>query len=135
MVKLLAQSALTLLANAAGLLMASLILPGFHINLLSFIVSVVFFTGMEILLEPFVQKMTSEYMPALRGFIALLTTFAGLLVTVVFTRGLQIDNILTWILAPLVIWLFVFVAAIILPMFLFKTVLSDDKPGESSKQS
>jgi len=125
MIRFLILSLLTLLGNAVGLIVASILLSGFHIQPLGFIVSALFFTGIEILLKPFILKMSIKYIPALRGGIALVTTFAGLLLTTLFTNGLRIDDITTWIAAPLIIWLAVVLAGIMLPMFLFKQALSD----------
>jgi len=125
MIRFLILSLLTLLGNAIGLIVASILLSGFHIQPLGFIVSALFFTGIEILLKPFILKMSIKYIPALRGGIALVTTFAGLLLTTLFTNGLRIDDITTWIAAPLIIWLAVVLAGIMLPMFLFKQALSD----------
>lgn len=127
MLRFLASTALHLLANAAGLLLAALLLPGFHLQAVGFIVSVLFFTAVEILLGPFVLKMAISYMPALRGGIALVTTFIGLLLTTTFTNGLQLDGFTTWVLAPLIVWLCVLLAAILLPMVLFKQVLAEKK--------
>jgi len=132
MIRFLARTALTLIANAVGLFVAALVLPGFHINVLGFIVSVVFFTCFEILLEPFILKMAIKYVPALRGGIALVTTLVGLFVTVVFTSGLRIDTIATWILAPTIIWIAVLLANIVLPMFMFKKVLQDVRENKST---
>jgi len=123
MVRFLATSALMLLANAVGLWIAALVLPGFHINWVGFVTSVLFFTGVAILLEPFIVKMALRYLPALRGGIALVTTLIGLLLTSTFTSGLTIDTLSTWIMAPLIIWLSVVLAGIVLPMFLFKKAL------------
>lgn len=125
MVRFLASTTLHLLANALGLLVASWVLPGLHIEASGFIVSVLFFTAVEVLLGPFVMKMAVQYVPALRGAIALVTTFVGLLLTSLFTDGLVIDDAVTWILAPFIVWAFVLVAAILLPMVLFKKVLSN----------
>ena len=125
MIRFLASVALHLLANAAGLLIASLVLPGFHIEVLGFVVSVLLFTAVEVLLGPFVLKMAVQYAPALRGGIALVTTFLGLLVTTWLTDGLRIEGITTWVFAPLIVWLCVLLAAILLPMVLFKNVLAE----------
>lgn len=125
MIRFLARTALTLLGNAIGLMVAALLLPGFHIDLLGFVFSVLFFTGVELLLEPFVLSMAIRYMPALRGGIALVTTLVGLALTTIFTSGLSIDNLTTWLLAPLIIWLTVVVAGIVLPLFLFKKILGE----------
>jgi hypothetical protein len=127
MMRFIASSVLTLLGNAAGLIIASLLLNDFHIHPVGFIVSVVFFTGVEILLGPFVLKMALRYLPALRGGIALVTTLVGLLLTSMFTDGLSIDGLSTWIMAPLIIWLSVLLAAILLPMVIFKKTLAAAK--------
>lgn len=131
MMRFIASTVLTLLGNAVGLIIASLLLTNFHMHPIGFIVSVLFFTGVEILLEPFVIKMALRYLPALRGGIALVTTLAGLLLTVIFTDGITIDGLATWVMAPLVIWLSVVVAAIVLPMFLFKKTLQAVKEKRS----
>lgn len=131
MIRFLARTALTLLGNAIGLLVAAFVLSGFHISPLGFVFSVLFFTGVELLLEPFVLSMAIRYMPALRGGIALVTTLVGLLLTTIFTSGLTIDDLTTWLLAPLVIWLTVVAAGIVLPMFLFKKVLGQAAAQQS----
>ncbi len=131
MMRFIASTALKLLGNAAGLIIASLLLPNFHLHPLGFIVSVIFFTGVEVLLEPFIIKLALRYVPALRGGIALVTTLIGLLLTAIFTNGLTINGLQTWIIAPLIIWLSVVVAAIVLPMFLFKKTLQAVKEKRS----
>lgn len=133
MIRFFARSALTLIANAVGLLIAALVLPGFHINALGFVVSVLFFTLFEILFEPFVLSMALKYIPALRGGIALVTTLVGLLLTVIFTSGLTIDNLTAWVLAPMIIWLAVVLAGVVLPLFLFKSILQDVKENREEK--
>ena len=125
MLRLLARAVIVLLANTIGLLAAMLLLPGFSINILGFVVSVVFFTTVEILFEPFIIKVALKYMPALRGGIALVTTFVGLLLTNIFTSGLNITGITTWVLAPLVIWAAIVFAGALLPLVVFTNILSD----------
>ena len=123
MVRFLARSCIVLISNVIGLLVATLLVPGFSINILGFVTSVVFFTAVEILFEPFILKLALKYLPALRGGIALVTTFVGLWLTTLFTNGLQISGLTTWILAPLVIWAFVVFSGAILPLFMFKKAL------------
>lgn len=131
MVRFLILSLLTILGNALGLVVAALLLPGFHVQPLGFIVSVLFFSAVEVLLKPFIMKLSLRHMPALGGGIALVTTFAGLLLTTIFTNGLRIDGLSTWIMAPLIIWLAVVLAGIVLPTVLFKKVLQENR-GDNS---
>ncbi len=125
--RFIAQTVLTLLANATGIILATLLLPGFSVNLLGFITSVAFFTVFELLFEPFVLKMAVRYLPALRGGIALVTTFVGLFLTNIFTSGVEIQGLATWLLAPAIVWLTVVVMGVVLPMFLFKNTIRNAK--------
>ena len=126
MIRFLAQITLILLANAAGIIIATIVLPGFTINTIGFITSVVFFTTVELLFERFVAKVALQYVPALRGGIALVTTFVGLLLTNIWTSGLEIQGISTWLLAPMIVWLTVVIMGTVLPMVLFKDILQKD---------
>jgi len=58
------------------------------------------------------------------------TTFAGLLVTMLVTDGLSITGIGTWVVATLVIWLAAVVAGLVLPRFLFKEVLGNHRKAK-----
>ena len=129
---ILSLSVLMLLANAVGLLIAALLLPGFTVNLIGFLTSVVFFTTVELLFEPFIMKMAIRYLPAIRGGIALVTTFVGLLLTSMFTAGLEISGVTTWVLAPLIIWVSVLLAGIVLPLMLFKDILREGVNARST---
>lgn len=123
MIRFLATVALGVLANAAGLFLASLILDGVSITLFGFSVSVLLFTVASLVLSPFILKVSIRYMPALSGGVALVTTFVSLFLTTLLTDGLRIEGLVTWILAPLVVWLSVVVASVVLPLFLFKKAL------------
>lgn len=126
MTRFLARILITLFANAVGLFVAALVVPGFRIDVFSFITSLLLFTVVEIIFEPIVLKVALKYSPALRGGIALVTTLIGLLLTVAFTSGLQLSGLRAWVLAPTIIWLTVVLANIILPKLIFKKILSNN---------
>ena len=123
--RLLAQTAMSLLANALALLAASILLTGFSINGLAFVVAVCIFTASTVILEPLITKIARQNAPYLLGGIAIVTTFVGLLVTTLVTDGLTITGIANWIVATLIIWLATVVASLVLPLFLFKEVLGN----------
>ncbi len=125
MKRYLAQTVLLLLANAIALVVAALLLPGFSINGLGFAVAVCIFTASTVILEPLIAKFAQKNAPYLLGGIALVTTFVGLLVTTLLTKGLSITSIGTWVSATLIIWIATVVASLVLPRFLFKEVLGD----------
>lgn len=125
MVRMLASTALYLLANAVGLLAAAWLLDGFHLEPLGFVIAVVIFTVAQALFGPFVTKVALQYAPALRGGIALVTTLVSLIITTLVSDGLRIEGLTSWLLAPVLIWAVVLVAAILLPMVLFRKTLKN----------
>lgn len=131
MFRLLAILTLQVISTAVGLLLASKILDGFDISLSGYVVSVLFFVAVSFILEPLILKLAIQYIPALRGGIALVTTLVSLILTTIFTDGLQISGLSTWILASLVVWLCILLASVILPLFLFKKTLSKAKQNDT----
>lgn len=129
MIRLLASIVLRLLANTVGLLVAAAVLGEFSITGLAFVLAVGIFTLVEVVADPLLTKVAVTSVPALRGGVALVTTFVGLLVTSWVSDGIQIQGVSTWILATLIVWLFALLASLLLPVFLFKKALGRDKPA------
>ncbi len=125
MIRFLAICVLTLLGNALGLIIAAALLGDFSVQPIGFVVSVLFFTCAEALLQPFILSVSLRYLPALSGGIALITTFVGLMLTSLFTDGITIKGVSTWILASLIIWLCSVLAGVVLPLFIFKKTLAN----------
>ena len=125
MLRFLAQTALLLLANALALVVASILLAGFTINGLAFVVAVCIFTASTVILEPLIAKIALQNAPYLLSGITVVTTFVGLLITTLKTDGLTIVGIYTWVIATLIIWLATIVSNFVLPLFLFKEVLGN----------
>lgn len=127
MLRILASLALHLIANAVGLLVAAILLTKFSINGLAFVVAVLVFSLTEVIAEPLLTKIALKSLPALRGGVALVTSLVGLIITSIFTDGIQVTGLATWFLAALIIWVFALLASVILPLFLFKKTLGHVK--------
>jgi putative membrane protein len=127
MLILLARLALAVLANAVGLLMAGFILDGFNVTGVAFVAAVAIFTIVQVIVDPLITKIALTSVPALRGGVALVTTFISLLITSLVSSGIQIDGATTWVLATLVVWLFSLVGTLLLPLVLFKKTLEKAK--------
>ena len=125
MLRFLAQTCLHLLANAVGLIVATLMLPDFSIDAVAFITVTVVFTLVEVIAGPFLISVSVRNAPALTGGIALLTTLVGLLITDFVTDGLTINGVRTWVLASLTVWVCALIAQFVLPLFLFRKILAD----------
>lgn len=102
--------ALIFLASAAlGLIVADLVLPGFHIawnDWWGFVLAIVLFAILQSIFSPLVTRLARKHAPALLGGIGLLSTLIVLVVVVLIPRaGLGISEPAAWFLAPLVVWL------------------------------
>ncbi|MEY8841265.1 hypothetical protein AB9K41_19730 [Cribrihabitans sp. XS_ASV171] len=117
--RLLSAAAL-LIGNAVGLLLAALLLEGFTIAPLSFIVVVAIFTLVQVIADPLLTRVGERHVPALKGGIALVVTFVGLLLTDFITTGLIIGGISNLLAATLLVWLGALIAAVLIPIFVFK---------------
>jgi len=120
-----------LIANAVGLLIAAVLLPGFVINPLSFVVAVAIFSLVQTILGPLITKISFKSFPQLMGGIALVTIFVGLFVTEIFIDGMQIGGIANWLAATLLVWLGSLIASILLPLYVFTQLV--DKAGENAR--
>ena len=127
MLRFLAAVVLRLLANAAGLAIAAWLLEGFTVTAAAFITVVVIFTVIEVVLDPLVLKLSIQYAPVLRGGVALVTTLVGLIVVTIVSDGLQIEGLTAWVVGTMIVWLGGVLAALILPLFLFKKTMSGRK--------
>ena len=127
MIRFIASSVLALLANTLGLFAASVLLNGFSINGISFIVAAIIFTLATVILGPLIVKTAATSAPYLLGGISLITILACLIVTDIFSDGLSITGLSTWVLATLIIWVFSVIANVLLPLVIFKNVLKKEK--------
>jgi len=114
-----------LLANTVGLLVAASVLDGMTITGAAFVVAVLIFTVVEVIADPLLTKMALTNLPALRGGVALVTTFVGLLITSLVSSGLDISGAKTWLMATFIVWLAALLAGLILPVFLVKKAVDN----------
>lgn len=127
MIRFFFRTVLSLLANAVGLLAAALLLDGFSVNSFAFVVAVGIFTLATAVLGPFITKVALKNADYLVGGIALVNTFVALLLTSLFSSGISIDGLSTWVLATLIVWLFSMIGSLVLPLFLFKKALDNKR--------
>lgn len=127
MIRLLIRIGLSLLGNAIGLWVASLILPDMSISGTAFLIAVVIFTVLTAILQPMITKAAMQNAPALQGSSALVTTFLALLITELVSDGLSISGVTTWIFATVIVWFFTMIAMWLLPMFFLKEAVDNKK--------
>ena len=122
MVKFFVSTAVLILANGIGLLIAAILLPGFRIDPLAFVVAVLIFSIVQAVLGPFITKVALKNFPQALGGIALVIVFVGLFVTDVLMPSMEIGGISNSLAATLLVWLGSLIATILLPIYVFKQV-------------
>lgn len=120
MIRFLISTAAYLCANAVGLLLAAVILPGFAIGPLSFVIAVAIFSLVQSVLGPLITKISFKSFPQLMGGIALVVIFVGLFITDVVMDDMTIGGIANWLAATLLVWIGSLVASILLPLYVFR---------------
>ena len=124
MVRVIASTVLYVLGNAIGIVVASMLLEGFEIDVISILLVSVIFTVIVAIMTPFFVKLSIKHVPQMSGGVALVAIVVGLFVTGLLTDGLRIKGLQTWVLAPLIIWLVSLVAGLVLPLILFRKTLA-----------
>ena len=125
MIRLIVRTAVMLLANAVGLIVASLVLDGMDIDVTSFIIAVVIFTVVYALMLPFLASQLRRGGSSVLGGVALVATLVSLIVTDLVSDGLSISGVGTWIAATVIVWVVSLLAAFILPFLGLKKYLEE----------
>jgi uncharacterized membrane protein YvlD (DUF360 family) len=126
-IRLLVRTVIVLLGNAVGLIVASLVFDGFDIDVTGFVISLIIFTIAVALLTPFLESTLrrNQSTAAALGGVALISTFVALLIADLFSDGVSISGIGTWIGATVVVWLASLLAVFILPFLGLKRFLEE----------
>src|SRR6187402_2738804 len=121
-IRFIVRTAIVLLGNAVGLIVASLVLDDFSIDVTGFIVSLIIFTVSVALMTPFLASTMrrNQSSSSAMGGVALISTFVALLITDVFISGIG-----TWIGATVVVWVGSLLAVFILPYLGLKKYLDE----------
>ena len=127
MIRLIVRTAIMLLANAIGLIVASLVLDGMDIDATSFLVAVIIFTVVSALMLPFLASQLRRRGSSALGGVALLATLVSLIVTDLISDGFSIDGIGTWLAATVIVWAASLLAVFILPYLGLKKYLEEKR--------
>ncbi|MEI8058455.1 MAG: phage holin family protein [Actinomycetes bacterium] len=92
-------------SNAIALALCAVLFSQFHLNLSGFLLSLVVFAILSGVFTWFVLKFMLRHAGSVVALTGLVSTFLALLATSVFTKGLEIDGITTWIMSTLLIWI------------------------------
>jgi len=128
-IRLVVRTAIVLIGNAVGLIVASLLLDGFTIDVTGFIISLVIFTVAVALMTPFLASAMrrNQSNSAALGGVALISTFVALLITDLLSDGLSISGIGTWIAGTVIVWLGALIAVFVLPYLGLKKYLEENR--------
>ena len=117
MIRTVVRIGLMLAVNAVALIVASIVLHGFGINVTGFLLALVIFTVCVGVLTPlFVSRLERRSGVALVG-VALAATLVSLIITDIVSDGFDITGVGAWIWTTLIVWGASALAPILLPYF------------------
>ena len=125
MIRLLVRTAVLLIANAVGLIVAATLLDDMSLNVSGFIIAVVIFTVAVAVMQPFLANMLEKGGSAALGGVALVATLVGLIITDLVSDGLDIEGLWTWVGATVIVWVVALLAAFILPFLGLKKYMEE----------
>jgi putative membrane protein len=124
-IRLVFRTLVALAGNAVGLIVAAALLDGFELDATSFVVAVVIFTIVLAVLQPFIAVQLRRANPSALGGVALVATFAALVITDLVSDGFSISGVTAWILGPVIIWVVSLVAVFVLPFLGLRKFLEE----------
>jgi hypothetical protein len=104
---------------AIGLLVAAWIVPRVSLSVPGFIVAVAVFAVTQAILSLAILKLPHRYASLLLGGTGLALTIVALIASV-WTHGLTIDGMASWLATTVVVWLVTTIGAITLPELLIR---------------
>ena len=127
-VRLILNAVIYLGSAAIGLFVTSLILgDDFTLPIAALLLGTVLFAVFQMILGPFIFKMTHKYASALTGGVGLVSTFVSLLLTDILVADFSITGFSTWLAAVVIVWLITALATWLLPLFLLKEAADNRK--------
>lgn len=120
MIRFLVSMVINLIASAIGLIVAAWVLEDMSLQTSGFLIAVVIFAVATALFQPFFLKMALTKARALSGGVALVASLAALIVTSILTESLDINGLLTWVLAAVIVWVVSLIAVFLVPLVLVK---------------
>jgi hypothetical protein len=111
-----------LLGAAIGFVIAAVVLDDMRLNGAAFLLAVVIFVVSAAVLEPLIEKIGAEHSAIITAGSSLIATFVALLITDLVSDGLEIEGLVTWVLATLIVWLCTALASWILLRMFVKNV-------------
>lgn len=125
MIRFVVRTAIVLVANAVGLVVAAALLEGVQLDAGGFVVAVIVFTVVYALLQPFLAVQLRRRGSSALGGVSLIASLVGLIVTDVVSDGLSIDGFGAWLGAAVIVWAGALLAAFILPFLGLKKYLEE----------
>lgn len=104
-----------LAAWTIGLLVAAWVVPGVTVSASGVIFAVVIFSLAQTTLSLWILKLPHGWAPLVLGSTGFVLTVAAMELASVFTHGLSVFGMASWLAATILVWLMTTIGAILLP--------------------
>lgn len=127
MLRMLASIVVSLVVSAVALLVAAVVLDGFHVSTLTFPVLVIEFAVILLIARLALETVVDKHAHFLSSFVGLIGAFAALVVTDAVSDGLTISGASTWIVATLIVWAGMLLAGLLFGAALFRRIAGEER--------
>jgi hypothetical protein len=123
--RLVARLVTSVVAAFVALLIAALLLDDFKIDEIAFPLVVGIFVLVILVARPAIENLIDENFQWAASFVGLVAAFVSLLVTDLLSDDLDIEGLVTWILASLIVWAAAIVADLVVGRWLERRLAGD----------
>lgn len=120
MIRLVVRGLVFLVSAAIGIWVASMVLDDVNVEASGFMTVVVVYAVIQMVISPFIMKVTAKNATAFLGGSGLIATFVALWVASLLGDALSISGVATWIAATVVVWLVTALGTLMLPFLLVR---------------
>jgi hypothetical protein len=125
--RLVAGLVVRIVAAFVALVLAAVLLDDFNIDTLAFPIVLGIFVVVLLVARPALETVIDENLQWAASFVGLVAAFVSLFVTDLLTDDLDIDGVVTLVLAALIVWLGGIVADLVLGRWLVRKLAGHDR--------
>ena len=123
--RLIARLVVMVVTTFLALLLAAVLLDDFRTDAVSFPLVLGIFVLVILVARPALETVIDENLQWAASFVGLVAAFVALLITDILSDDLEIEGVVTWILASLIVWIGAIVADLLIGRWLLRKIAGE----------
>jgi hypothetical protein len=123
--RLVARLVVMVVTTFLALLLAAVLLDDFRTDAVSFPLVLGIFVLVILVARPALETVIDENLQWAASFVGLVAAFVALLITDILSDDLEIEGVVTWILASLIVWIGAIAADLLIGRWLLRKIAGE----------